>query len=222
MQVKFTKMHGAGNDFVVLDATRAPHRSSRGSQLRHLGDRRLGVGADQILIVEPAVAAPMPTSVTASSTTRATRSSTAATARAASCASCTTMASPRRTVRVETVNNLLAAAAAARRPRDGGHEQADVRTGSVCPSMPPACSPRREGGFELWPLELGPKAAVSQVAVLSMGNPHAVQRVTDVREAPVAELGPAHRAARALSAQGQCRLPAGAGPQPGGAARIRT
>ena len=53
MQVKFTKMQGAGNDFVVLDATRAPLQLSR-EQLRHLGDRRFGVGADQILVVEPA------------------------------------------------------------------------------------------------------------------------------------------------------------------------
>ena len=53
MQVKFTKMQGAGNDFVVLDATRAPLQLTR-EQLRHLGDRRFGVGADQILVVEPA------------------------------------------------------------------------------------------------------------------------------------------------------------------------
>jgi diaminopimelate epimerase len=52
MKLRFTKMHGAGNDFVVLDATRAPLQLTR-AQLRHLGDRRFGVGADQILVVEP-------------------------------------------------------------------------------------------------------------------------------------------------------------------------
>ena len=51
MRQPFTKMHGAGNDFVVLDATRAPLALSR-AQLQRLGDRRFGVGADQILIVE--------------------------------------------------------------------------------------------------------------------------------------------------------------------------
>ena len=53
MRVRFTKMHGAGNDFVVLDATRAPLALSP-DQLRRLGDRRFGVGADQILVVEAA------------------------------------------------------------------------------------------------------------------------------------------------------------------------
>ena len=53
MRLKFTKMQGAGNDFVVLDATRAPIELST-EQLRRLGDRRFGVGADQILLVEPA------------------------------------------------------------------------------------------------------------------------------------------------------------------------
>jgi len=49
--------------------------------------------------------------------------------------------------------------------------------------------PQREGDFDLWPLALAEGRQV-QVAVLSMGNPHAVQRVADVREAPVAALGP--------------------------------
>src|SRR5438045_3901877 len=53
MRVRFTKMHGAGNDFVVLDATQAP-LALETAQLRLLGDRRFGVGADQILVVEPA------------------------------------------------------------------------------------------------------------------------------------------------------------------------
>src|SRR5690349_24973713 len=52
MRVRFTKMQGAGNDFVVLDATTAP-LALTDAQLRRLGDRRFGVGADQILVVEP-------------------------------------------------------------------------------------------------------------------------------------------------------------------------
>ena len=51
MRLKFTKMQGAGNDFVVLDGTRAPLQLTP-EQLRRLGDRRFGVGADQILAVE--------------------------------------------------------------------------------------------------------------------------------------------------------------------------
>lgn len=53
MRLKFTKMHGLGNDFVVLDATRAALALSA-AQLRFLADRHFGVGCDQILQVEPA------------------------------------------------------------------------------------------------------------------------------------------------------------------------
>jgi diaminopimelate epimerase len=52
MKLKFTKMHGLGNDFVVLDATRSPVTLSR-EQLRAIADRHFGIGCDQILQVEP-------------------------------------------------------------------------------------------------------------------------------------------------------------------------
>ena len=51
MKVRFTKMQGAGNDFVVIDATEQP-LSLDAAQLRRLGDRRFGVGCDQILVIE--------------------------------------------------------------------------------------------------------------------------------------------------------------------------
>ena len=60
--------------------------------------------------------------------------------------------------------------------------------------------PRSVDGFELWPLELSSGAQV-EVAVLSMGNPHAVQRVADVDAAPVATHGPLIETPSALSAQ---------------------
>src|SRR4249919_2946786 len=53
MRLKFTKMHGLGNDFVVLDTTSRPLDLAAG-QLRFLADRHLGVGCDQVLQVEPA------------------------------------------------------------------------------------------------------------------------------------------------------------------------
>src|SRR6187402_1876465 len=53
MRLKFTKMHGLGNDFIVLDATRQPLSMSR-DELRLLAERHFGVGCDQILVVEPA------------------------------------------------------------------------------------------------------------------------------------------------------------------------
>ena len=52
MKLAFTKMHGAGNDFVVLDFTKQAFRPAFAKQLRTLADRHLGVGCDQILVVE--------------------------------------------------------------------------------------------------------------------------------------------------------------------------
>ena len=53
MKLEFTKMQGAGNDFVVIDATREPFALDR-DRLRLLCDRHFGVGCDQVLVVEPA------------------------------------------------------------------------------------------------------------------------------------------------------------------------
>ena len=57
MNLPFAKMHGLGNDFVVIDATRAPARellrAPSPALLRRLTDRRFGVGCDQVLLVEP-------------------------------------------------------------------------------------------------------------------------------------------------------------------------
>lgn len=51
-QLRFTKMHGLGNDFMVVDAVRQPFHLSN-AQIQHLADRHLGVGFDQLLVVEP-------------------------------------------------------------------------------------------------------------------------------------------------------------------------
>ena len=50
MKLKFTKMHGAGNDFIVIDAINQ-NISFTPEQWKHLADRRFGIGADQILVV---------------------------------------------------------------------------------------------------------------------------------------------------------------------------
>lgn len=187
MRLRFTKMHGAGNDFVVLDATRAPIELS-GTQLRRLGDRRFGVGADQILMVEPSRAPGVDFRY------RIFNNTGDEVEHCGNGARCFVRyvhehgLTKARRVRVETVNNLLELEL-----QDDGRVTVDMNRPIFelerVPFDANGLVPRREGGFELWPLELGPGRSV-EVAVLSMGNPHAVQRVTDVREAPVAELGP--------------------------------
>jgi diaminopimelate epimerase len=82
MKLHFTKMHGAGNDFVVIDAI-SQDIDFTPAQWKLLGDRRFGIGADQILVVEkPRL--PAAISATASITTTAAKWSSAATARAPS------------------------------------------------------------------------------------------------------------------------------------------
>ena len=183
MRLPFTKMQGAGNDFVVLDATRGPLGLTR-EQLRRLGDRRFGVGADQILVVER--------SATEGVDFRYRIYNGASGDEVEHCgngARCFVRyvhehgLSDQPTVRVETVNNLLEL-----HLRADGRVTVDMNRPvfehARIPFDASGLQPRAEGGFERWPV------AGAEVAVLSMGNPHAVLRVADVDRAPVATLGP--------------------------------
>lgn len=184
MRLKFTKMHGAGNDFVVLDATRAPIELSA-DQARRLGDRRFGVGADQILVVEPSRTPGVDFRY------RIFNSSGDEVEHCGNGARCFVRyvhdkgLSKKDSIKVETVNNLLEL-----RLQPDGRVTVDMNRPVFAHDRVPfdasGLEPHRVNGFELWPLPgLG-----CEVAVLSMGNPHAVQRVEDVRSAPVEVLGP--------------------------------
>ena len=187
MRLKFTKMQGAGNDFVVLDGTRGPLALTP-DQLRRLGDRRFGVGADQILLVEPAPSAEADFGYRIFNNTGDEVEHCGNGARCFVRYVHAQGLSDRKTIRVQTVNNLLVL-----HLQDDGRVTVDMNRPvfdlARVPFDASDLAPQREGGFELWPLDLGEGRRVP-VAVLSMGNPHAVQRVEDVREAPVAQLGP--------------------------------
>jgi diaminopimelate epimerase len=187
MRQRFTKMQGAGNDFVVLDATRAPLALGT-AQLQRLGDRRFGVGADQILVVEG--------SSEPGIDFRYRIFNGASGAEVEHCgngARCFVRyvrehgLSDKSVIKVRTVNRVLELCAEpdGRVTVDMG---APVFDRAALPFDAAGLTPRREHGFELWPLDLGDRTA--EVAVLSMGNPHAVQRVADVDGAPVAADGP--------------------------------
>jgi diaminopimelate epimerase len=190
MRLKFTKMQGAGNDFVVLDGTAAPIGLSR-AQLQRLGDRRFGVGADQILAVER--------SSTPGIDFRYRIFNGASGDEVEHCgngARCFVRyvhargLTQQRRVRVETVNNVLDLAL-----RDDDGVTVDMNRPvfdlAAVPFDASGLQPRLENGFALWPLDGLPAGAPQvDVAVLSMGNPHAVLRVADVDTAPVATLGP--------------------------------
>jgi diaminopimelate epimerase len=192
MRLPFTKMQGAGNDFVVLDATRQPLALSQ-AQLQRLGSRHFGVGADQILQIER--------SATPGIDFRYRIFNGASGQEVEHCgngARCFLRyvhergLTRQRSVRVETVNNVIELQLRA----DGGvtvDMNRPVFDLARVPFDPEGLTPRRppEGdGFELWPLDGLPGGHAGPVAVLSMGNPHAVQRVADVEGAAVAGLGP--------------------------------
>ncbi|BAL93857.1 diaminopimelate epimerase [Rubrivivax gelatinosus] len=184
MRLRFTKMHGAGNDFVVLDATGAPLALSR-EQIRRLGDRRLGVGADQILVIERS------TTPGVDFRYRIFNNTGDEVEQCGNGSRCFVRyvvdhgLTDKTTIRVETVNNLLELSLAA-----DGRVRVDMNRPVFDLARVPfdagGLTPRLVNGVELWPLA----DAGVEVAVLSMGNPHAVMRVDDVDTAPVATVGP--------------------------------
>ena len=187
MKVRFTKMQGAGNDFVVLDATKAP-LALDADALRRLGDRRFGVGADQILVVENSSAPGVDFAYRIFN--GASGDEVEHCGNGARCfvnfvrdKGLTT----KRTLRVQTLNNLLEL----RLRADGGvtvDMNAPVFELSRIPFQAADARPKRVAQADLWPLSLGGETVF--VAVLSMGNPHAVRMVDDVDAAPVATHGP--------------------------------
>ena len=168
MRLKFTKMHGAGNDFVVLDATAAPLALSP-AQLRHLGDRRFGVGADQILVVE------RPTPDAGEAVDFRYRIFNGATGdeveQCGNGSRCFVRyvhdhgLSQRNPLRVQTVNTQLEL----RAQPDGRvtvNMNQPVFEHARLPFDASALVPRLENGFELWPLALADGVS-AEVAVLS-------------------------------------------------------
>ena len=188
MKLRFTKMQGAGNDFVVLDATKTPLALGT-EQLRALADRHFGVGADQILVVEP------PRTPGMDFAYRVFNASGDEVEHCGNGARCFVRfvrergLTHKRRIRVETVNRQLELIW-----HDDERVTVDMGVPEFAhehvPFVATGLSPKREGGFELWPLQLDDIGASVEVAVLSMGNPHAVQRVADVATAAVASQGP--------------------------------
>jgi diaminopimelate epimerase len=186
MRLRFTKMQGAGNDFVMLDATRRPLNLST-EQYRALADRHFGIGADQILVVDPSRTPGVDFGY------RIFNASGDEVEHCGNGARCFVRyvrdqgLTDKTHIRVETVNRCIEL-----HLRDDGRVGVDmgapVFEHDQIPFVAAGLKPRTVGDFELWPLEL--IDASVEVAVLSMGNPHAVQRVDDIDSADVAALGP--------------------------------
>jgi diaminopimelate epimerase len=162
-------MEGAGNDFVVLDATRAPFALTA-AELRRLADRHFGVGCDQVLVVEK------PREPANDFRYRIFNADGGEVEQCGNGARCFVKyvhargLTRKREIRVETLGGVIVP-----RLEDDGEVSVDMG--------PPACeSPLVQ------PLEVN--GARVELALLSMGNPHAVQLVPDVDAAPVTTQGP--------------------------------
>ncbi len=190
MKLKFTKMHGAGNDFVVIDAINQQIDFNT-DQWRRLGDRRFGVGADQILVVErplePGCDFRYRIFNSDGGEVEQCGNGSRAFVRFVSEKGLT----DKRSIRVQTMAGIIEP-----RLEDDGSVTVDMGAPVLEPAAVPFDSAgltgRPEGRDTLWPLSLRQGGAEHTVfvSVVSMGNPHAVQTVDDVDNAPVAELGP--------------------------------
>ncbi|QLA82895.1 diaminopimelate epimerase [Acidovorax sp. JMULE5] len=190
MQIRFTKMQGAGNDFVVLDETQGRLGLST-AQYRFLADRHFGVGADQILTVRPSPADGIDFEYVIHNADGGEVEQCGNGARCFARFVRDKALSGKDTLRVQTKSGVIA-------PRLTPDGRVTVDMG--CPQFEPAqvpfdatgLSPVEQGSGQKWPLALDGKAltATVLVAVVSMGNPHAVQLVDNVDTAPVAEAGP--------------------------------
>lgn len=192
MRIRFTKMQGAGNDFVVLDETRDRLDLST-AQYRWLADRHFGVGADQILSVRPSPAAGIDFEYVIHNADGTEVEQCGNGARCFARFVHDRGLSNKSSIRVQTLGGVI-------EPRLTSDGRVTVDMGAPIFDLPrvpfdaTGLRPLDSGNWEVWPVEVQGattrEAETVQVAVLSMGNPHAVLRVTDVEVAPVREQGP--------------------------------
>ena len=177
--MRFTKMHGAGNDFVVVDATRTPFALTP-AQIRALADRRFGVGCDQLLVVEPA------TRPDVDFRYRIFNADGGEVEQCGNGARCFVVfvgakrLTDKREIRVETLSGVIVP-----RLEDDGEVTVDMGEPRFAPDAVPFAGGT---GAIVEPLIVDGRTIA--ISALSIGNPHAVQLVSDVEAAPVATEGP--------------------------------
>ncbi|MCL4185553.1 MAG: diaminopimelate epimerase [Burkholderiaceae bacterium] len=181
MRLRFTKMQGAGNDFVVIDGVRQSVQLAP-AQRRLLADRHFGIGADQILLVEPSGSAGIDFRY------RIFNADGGEVEQCGNGARCFVRfvreqgLTDKHAIRVQTMSGVIEP-----RLEDDGRVTVDMGAPAFEPAAIPfdaaGLVPQRVGDDLLWPLEVD--GAVRWVSLVSMGNPHAVQVVDDVDAAPV-------------------------------------
>ena len=185
MRIRFTKMQGAGNDFIVLDETQGLLGLTV-ADYRFLADRHFGIGADQILSVR---AAPTPDVDFEYVIHNADGGEVEQCGNGSRCFVRFVREqglTPKHTVRVKVHGGIITL-----NELPDGQVQVDMGEPVLdlprIPFNPVHAMPVNEQNL-LWRLMLGQQHA--DVAVVSMGNPHAVMTVADVEQAPVSHQGP--------------------------------
>ena len=173
MKYKFTKMHGLGNDFILIDCINQSVQLGR-EQLRYLANRRLGIGCDQILLVEKAKS-------NADFRYRIFNSDGSEVEQCGNGARCFVRyvyeqgMTQKKEIRVETLGGIIV-------PKLEANGEVTVNMG--VPKFEPQEIPFvTEKRMHTYLLDIGEKQI--EFSILSMGNPHAVQIVEDINQSPI-------------------------------------
>ncbi|CAN5901418.1 diaminopimelate epimerase [soil metagenome] len=186
MKLKFTKMHGAGNDFIVIDAINQTV-SLTSAQWKHLADRRFGIGADQILVVERASTAGVDFRYRIYNADGGEVEQCGNGSRAFVRFVTDKKLTDKTSIRVETMSGII-------EPALNQDDSITVNMGA--PVLDAAQVPFDASGLtatvqaedQLWPININGKTVL--ISAVSMGNPHAVQVVGDTETYPVLLDGP--------------------------------
>jgi diaminopimelate epimerase len=179
MKLKFTKMHGLGNDFVVIDAI-SQKVALTPEQVRHIADRHFGIGCDQLLLVEKA------TSKDTDFRYRIYNQDGGEVEQCGNGARCFVRfvhdqgMTSKTAIRVDTLSGVIVP-----RLEDDGQVTVDMGVPEFAAAKVPFITDQDD---LLQALEVG--GAAREISVVSMGNPHAVQVVDNAESAPVASEGP--------------------------------
>ena len=179
MKLKFTKMHGAGNDFVVIDGVRQDVYLTP-EQLRLLADRHFGIGCDQILLVKRSA------NEEADFRYLIFNSDGGEVEQCGNGARCFVRfvldhkLTSKRTIVVETKSGLISP-----HLEDDGRVTVNMGAPIFAAARIPFTS---NSDATIQTLEVDGVAVL--ITAVSIGNPHAVQVVTDIEQAPVATMGP--------------------------------
>jgi len=180
MLMKFTKMHGLGNDFVVIDAVTQNVRITA-SMVRRLADRKTGIGCDQVLVVEPPSAADIDFDYRIFNCDGAEVEQCGNGARCLARFVHDRQLTGKKSIRVQTSNRVMTLNLINKNL---------VAVDMGVPELDPSAIPfQADEPALLYDIDIN--GQTQPIAAVSMGNPHAVLTVTDIDTAPVAELGAA-------------------------------